>query len=339
MKVWRALAVAFFAAALGACAPKIAPPGPIATSPRLTDAAFITADGLELPVRRWLPAQDPKAVVLAVHGFNDYSKAFDKVPDAPGAGPYLAAQGFAVFAYDQRGFGRAPNTGLWPGRDVMTGDFVDFARALKAQYPALPLYAMGESMGAAVVMTAMTAPAPPPVEGVVLVAPAVWARSTMPALYRGALWVGAHIMPGLKPSGRNLGRMASDNIEMLRDNGQDPLFIKKTRIDTIYGLVGLMDKALEVSSDLKVPTLYLYGAHDQIIPKGATIEAMGDVLETNTEAKAAFYDASWHMMLRDKAAPMVLGDVASFLTDPAAPLPSGAGDAPLARLQAAADDD
>jgi len=49
--------------------------------PRFTEAGFIAADGQVLPLRKWLPTGDRgrevKAVILALHGFNDYSNAFD----------------------------------------------------------------------------------------------------------------------------------------------------------------------------------------------------------------------------------------------------------------------
>jgi len=47
----------------------------------------------------WLPDGTPGAIVLALHGFNDYSNAFATTGQA------FAASGIAVFAYDQRGFG------------------------------------------------------------------------------------------------------------------------------------------------------------------------------------------------------------------------------------------
>ena len=130
---------------LSACAPRMVPAGPGATAPRLTETAFITSDGTELKLRRWMPDGDPTAVVLAVHGFNDYSKAFDKVPGAPGVGPFLAARGVAVYAYDQRGFGTSPYRGLWPGDDVMVRDFKEFAIALKERHPVPPLYTLDQA--------------------------------------------------------------------------------------------------------------------------------------------------------------------------------------------------
>lgn len=336
MKRTLALLVVAIAALLAACTPKVAPLGEKPSTPKISDVGFTTDDGLMLPYRRWQPkggAAQVKAVVLALHGFNDYSKAFDKVPGAPGVGPTLAEQGVVVYAYDQRGFGNAPGRGVWPGNDVLVGDFKTFARALKQAYPNAPLYALGESMGGAVVLSALASESPPPVDGAILAAPAVWARPTMPVLYRLALWFGAHFLPSYKPTGESLGRMASDNIDMLRDNGRDPLFIKKTRIDAVYGLTNLMDEALAATGQIKqTPILYLYGKHDQIIPKNAAERAMKTLEANDPNARSAFYDNGWHMIMRDKNAPAVIADVAAFIQNPKGVLPSGADKQALVRL-------
>ncbi|MDX2144102.1 MAG: alpha/beta hydrolase [Rhodospirillaceae bacterium] len=334
MRVIRSLAAVCFAAMLSACAPVIAPPGPAPTTPELQGEFFVTTDGLRLPVRRWLPEGQPSAVIVGLHGFNDYAKAFDTAPGVAGTGPELAKHGFAVFAYDQRGFGKAPNVGLWPGEDALVGDFRDFAHVLRAAYPGVPLFALGESMGGAVIMSAVAKAQSPPVDGVILAAPAVWARSTMPFYYRAGLWLGARLLPGLKPTGQNLGRRASDNIDLLRDNARDPLFIKDTRLDTIYGLTNLMDDALAASGKIGVPTLYLYGHNDQIIPPGPTRRAMAALTAANPKAVTAVYPEGWHIVLRDKQAAKVLADVAAFIARPDAPLPSGSHDGAIARVKA-----
>jgi acylglycerol lipase len=70
-------------AALGLLLASCASPDPlpmIATgtvTPHLTDTAYVAVDGAELPLKSWLPEGEPKAVVLAVHGINDYSHAFE----------------------------------------------------------------------------------------------------------------------------------------------------------------------------------------------------------------------------------------------------------------------
>ena len=87
---------------LGGCAANFQPMGTAIVQPALTDHSLIAADGFELPLRSWLPTDGkPRAVVVALHGFNDYSNAFD------GAGRRFADQGIATYAYDQRGFGQS----------------------------------------------------------------------------------------------------------------------------------------------------------------------------------------------------------------------------------------
>ena len=276
-----------------------------------------------------------RAVVVALHGFNDYSNAFSARPGAPGTGPYLAARGFAVIAYDQRGFGQSPGTGRWAGRDALVADFNGVVASLKAENPALPVFGLGQSMGGAVIMAAMAGRDPPPLKGLVLVAPAVWARSSMPRTYRAALWLGAHLTPGVRVASSSAGRQATDNLAVLEANALDPLFIKKTRLDTVSGLADLMDEGLAAVPRIGGPVLYLYGEKDQIIPPRPSFEAMTAFALAGSRVRLALYPQGWHMLLRDRQAETALADVAAFLTDQRAPLPSGGEQDALPRLSRA----
>src|SRR5205085_6731208 len=55
------------AASFGAAATHLAP---TASPARFTDSAFIAADGVSLPLRKWLPQGEIKAVILALHGLD-----------------------------------------------------------------------------------------------------------------------------------------------------------------------------------------------------------------------------------------------------------------------------
>jgi alpha-beta hydrolase superfamily lysophospholipase len=291
-------------------------------TPRLAGSSFVAADGQVLPLRRWLPAGETKAVILALHGFNDYSNAFD------GPGAAWAEDGIATYAFDQRGFGAAPGRGRWPGRTALAADVGTASRVLRRVYPGTPLYLLGESMGGAVATVAMTGEAglpPPPVDGVILVAPAVWGRSTMGIAPRVVLWAGVRVMPGLTLTGRGLDIRPSDNVPMLRALARDPWVIKQTRVDTIYGLVDLMDAALAAAPRLRAPLLLMYGAEDEIIPKQPVrrfVEALPE--DAGERRKLAWYAHGYHMLLRDIEGPTVAADVASWVLRPGAPLLSGA---------------
>jgi acylglycerol lipase len=54
-----------------ACGPYVFPPGEPQRAPVLGESAIAAADGVELPLRRWLPEGPPRTVILALHGFND----------------------------------------------------------------------------------------------------------------------------------------------------------------------------------------------------------------------------------------------------------------------------
>jgi len=318
----RLVAIAILALVAGCATPDgsgpPAPPGSV--TPAITDTDFIADDGAALPLKSWLPDGKPKAVILALHGFNDYSNAFKD------SGEEWARHGIATFAYDQRGFGAAPWHGLWAGAARLAEDAAEATSVLRARYRGVPIYLLGESMGGAVAVVAETGfegTPPPRSDGLVLEGPAVWARDSMTIPERVGLWIGDRLLPGMKVSGRGLGIMPSDNIEMLRALGRDPLVIKETRVDTIKGLVDLMDDALAAAPKLHTPMLFLYGDRDELIPRDSTRRFLA-VLPTNEPRRLAFYPKGYHMLLRDIEAPVVRQDVEAWVTNPAVALPSGA---------------
>ena len=285
----------------------MAPAGLENEAPQVTNAGFVTRDGLHLPLQEW-DAKNPKAVIVALHGMSDYSEAFEM------PGPFWAEHGITTIAYDQRGFGRAPNPGVWAGANAMRQDLNDCVEAARAKFPHVPVYALGESMGGAVVLSALASQSPPRVDGAILVAPAVWSRSDMPLSYRVTLWLAAHTLPWLHVSGNGLHIVPSDNIPMLRKLSRDPLFQHDARVDQVYGLVDLMDAAKNAPTKLSdpPPILFLYGAKDDIIPA----EPTGAVIaELGPRAKSIRYPGGYHMLLRDLDAETVWKDVDTWALD------------------------
>lgn len=305
--------------ALFGCMPKTYPPGKKSNVAQLANGLYLTEDGAYLPLRQWLPSSEPKAVLIALHGFNDYSHFFDS------PGKYFSSQGIACFAYDQRGFGAAPKRGLWAGEEAYSNDLKTLVNLLKKHYPDRPMYLLGESMGGAIVITAMSGKEMPEVDGIILSAPALWARSTMPWYQTSLLWTLAHSVPWMSLTGKSVHVTPSDNIEMLRSLGRDPWVIKGTRVETIYGLTNLMDKAYISATALHGNTLMLYGEKDEIVPKKPTYNFLRKFLEANmSEKKVAFYEQGYHMLLRDLHASTTWKDIVAWIRDNPKKLPSGA---------------
>lgn len=306
---------------LGACAPRLQPGGTESAEPRLLTESWQASDGREMPLRRWQPDGAPRAIIIALHGFNDYGAAFSEPAE------WLSKHHqISVYAMDQRGFGAGPYRGFWAGRERLSLDVREQTRALRGIYPDRRIYWLGESMGGAVALAALPdARGSERPDGVILSAPAVWGRASMPWFYGALLGIVSHTVPWLELTGRGLGIQASDNIPMLRRLSADPLVIKSTRVDSIFGLVGLMDAA---SATAQVPDpaglpplLLLYGARDEVIPR-APVERFVSKLEGR--ARVAVYPNGWHMLLRDLSAELVWKDIAAWVEDHRVELPSGA---------------
>jgi len=298
---------------LGACAsPAPAPPPPPG------QPVFATEDGLRLPVRSFPAIGRPQAVLVALHGLNDYSGFFQETADD------LARAGIHTLAYDQRGFGATPDRGRWPGEQALIGDFAAFVRDVRRRNPDLPLYVLGESMGGAVIAVALARDPALPVDGAILVTPAVWSRDTMPWYQRLGIWFGATFTPGLTLSSADFDIPPTDNEQAREQFARDPLTIKGTRFDTMDALVDLMGEAQRAVPALRQRTLLLYGLHDVMIPRTpmvALLERWRAAPSPNF--RFALYPDGHHLLLRDRQRAVVWRDIATWIRDPGAPLPSG----------------
>ncbi len=306
------------AALLSGCVAEATPPGPRTAAPELATDAFVMSDGARLPIRVWLPDGPPQSVILALHGFNDSRDAWE-IP-----APDFAAAGIAVYAPDQRGFGEAPGRGLWPGGDALVDDAAEMVGLLRRRHPGLPVVLMGESMGGAVLMCLGARPGAPQVEGYVLVSPAVWGRARMNGIMRGSLWLASTLVPGMEVSRPPppVQVFASDNMAALVRLSRDPLTILSTRMDTLRGLVDLMDAALASAPGFTARALFMYGAEDELVPKDATLATWRSL--PPAQHCLAYYPNGWHLMLRDTHRDVPIGDVVAWTRNPAGSLPSGA---------------
>lgn len=301
MKKFLALAALLI---LAACAPSEQAFHPAAHAPAIEQDYFLAADGARLPLRQWMTKKKPKAIAIALHGFNDYSNAFTDTAE------YFKRRGIATYAYDQRGFGASADTGIWANEKNLTRDLVSITEEVARRHPNIPIFLMGESMGGAVVIIA-SATHDLPVRGVVLQAPAVWGEKHMPWFYSAVLNASAYTLPWYKLTGEDLDIIASNNIEMLRALGRDPLVIKATRIDAIYGLTNMMAEAYDMADDIPQPGLLLYGYEDQVIPR-QPIEEISEYFR-KAPSETIFYDEGYHMLTRDLQGEEVMKDIADWM--------------------------
>jgi alpha-beta hydrolase superfamily lysophospholipase len=308
-----ALLIACSAPAPQATAPVLADKIVHDRAPPSTSTVFKLPNGQAVAARVWASPQ-PRHIVLGVHGFNDYSKAFD--PLAQHLANELQA---TVYAYDQRGFGANPQPGIWPGADTLLADLRHIADQLRKRHPGLPLTVVGESMGGAVVLVAASEAPGLAADQLILKAPAVWGASSMPWYQRLSLYTMNLVAPDMSFTGRglpSLGIRPTDDIEVARDFGRDPLFIKATRVGSLAGVTELMGRAQNLSTLPPQRSLVLYGLRDRIIPPQPVCDWLTHLNTAQPQpgtTDVVVYPEGWHLLTRQLRTREPLQDMARWL--------------------------
>jgi alpha-beta hydrolase superfamily lysophospholipase len=219
----------------------------------------VAGDGATIPYRLWQAVGEPRALVLLLHGAFDYSGAFDEI------GPVLARRGYTALAYDQRGFGGTVSRGRWRGRKRMVRDVGDVAAFLRDRFgETLPLFILGESMGAGIAVLAAAQCADLNVSGLVLAAPGAIAgmvrRTIVSALLRAACWFAPRsAVVCERISGRELNASAAIRLLM------DPMILRMIRPNMMFGLAGIAQSAVDEAHGVHVPTLTMAGSKDDFV--------------------------------------------------------------------------
>ena len=301
---------------LAACSPTVIPAGESVRAPTLTKDSYVAADGTALPLAEWKAEKGPpKAVILGLHGFGDYRNAFEE----PAA--VWAKDGITTYSYDQRGFGASPTRGRWPGTDTLVDDAKAMARLLRQKYPDVPLYVAGESMGGAVAMVAADRGMED--DGLILLAPAVRSRASFGPLATGAMSFFVHIIPWMPDGPTSIDFEPTDNPKTIEKLQHDKLMIHQARFDLGYGLLDLMDAAVAAAPRLDKPYIMLHGLGDKIVP-GGPVRTVIATMPRREDSQLAFYNNGYHLLLRDKEGAKVAVDVATWIGNHEAALPSGA---------------
>ncbi|KAI0795142.1 lysophospholipase [Abortiporus biennis] len=135
------------------------------TSPAFVEKWHTGPDEINFYTRTYSTAGSPKAVVLFLHGFQEHVARYESIHIK------YPLRGITLFSFDQRGFGRTAldqhnkSSGSSYGKTSwqwQLGDIEYFVKHLKEEYPGVPLFLMGHSMGGGLVLAFATRTTPPP---------------------------------------------------------------------------------------------------------------------------------------------------------------------------------
>ena len=106
------------------------------------DGQFKGRDDINLYYQCWLPADEPEAILLVVHGLAEHSGRYSNLAN------YFVPRGYGVYGYDQRGHGKSDGLRGYVDRFSYFVDDLDiFLRLVHSRHHDAKIFLVGHSIG------------------------------------------------------------------------------------------------------------------------------------------------------------------------------------------------
>lgn len=240
-------------------------------------------DKMPLFGRYWAPLEGrPSAILLVIHGTAEHSGLYAPLAET------IAREGYGVYAVDMQGWGRSPGLkkrmGYVKSHDDYVRDVAATLISLRRQYPGLPIYGVGESLGATVLLRGQLTGVLT-FNGLIMSGPGYRPNPSLLGIRGPAfaakfgLWsagIFGDFMPGWPVVPTDLGiRMAicSPSVQdrMLKDPYVPHRWLPASYLSGLADSQGVINKNLDT---LTTPFLIIHGEKDSLIPLDSSSEIM-----------------------------------------------------------------
>ncbi len=219
---------------------------------------LVAKDGTNLFYQQWEPEGDTRAVVCLVHGLGEHSSRYHHVAE------FLCSKGFALQAIDLRGHGKSGGKrGYFKDFDDLLQDVSLLIQTAKRQYPDLPIFLYGHSMGGIIVLN-YPLQMPNDLQGVVATDPGL---RTALENQKAKLFL-SKVFAAIWPTMGMATGLAAEDIS------RDPLVVQKYQKDELVhdrgtpALAVNLFKAIQYgydhASEFTPPLLIMHGTADKI---------------------------------------------------------------------------
>ncbi|MBD2461368.1 lysophospholipase [Oscillatoria sp. FACHB-1407] len=271
------------------------------------EGTFQSSDDLRLYYQFWRPETPIRAVLVAIHGMGGHSGLFGNVVKA------LVPKGYAVYTYDARGNGRSPGQrGYINAWSEFREDLRLFLQWVRSQEPDSPVFLLGHSVGAVVVLDyglrcleeAKT------LQGVIISAPIIGSTGVSPI----KVWIGqllSNVYPRFSLSTGLDSDTGARDLAIVEGYRKDPL--RHSQVTARFGSEFLATVAWiqAHAADWQLPLLILLGGSDRVaLPDGGRrfFQNAGCLDKEQHE-----YPDTYHEIFDDLDRQQVLADLENWL--------------------------
>jgi alpha-beta hydrolase superfamily lysophospholipase len=249
-------------------------------------------------VTTWKGERDPRFVALLAHGYGEHAGRYQHVA------AMLVGLDAVVYAPDHLGHGQsAGERALVEDIEVLVTDLHAVAEQARAAWPDLPIALIGHSMGG-LIATRFAQRYGDELAALVLSGPVIGGNPAFELLLAMDPIPDIPIDPSILSRDPAVGAAYA----------ADPLvYHGPFHKATLQSLAGSVDVVAAGGTFGDLPTLWIHGADDQLVPYEVTAEAIERVRGTSMRHTA--YEGAAHEVFNETNSDEVLAEVAAFLED------------------------
>jgi len=263
-----------------------------------------TSDGIELFTQSW-KVQNPKAILVLTHGFDDHSSRYAHV------GKALNGAGYSLYAYDWRGQGKSGGTrGHIPSYDQVLDDLGLVTADAKKDQPSKKMFLYGHSMGGNITLNYVLRRSPA-LHGV-MVTGSQLRLAFQPSAIQVALGRGmANLIPTFSQK-VNLDIDMISHDQAVRDAYRaDPLRSGVISAKLFVEIMNAGEYALAHAAEFKSPLLIMHGGSDGITDPKASQEFAERI--SLADKKFIRYENLYHEIHNEPEKQVVFNDMIEWL--------------------------
>ncbi|MGE4288145.1 MAG: lysophospholipase [Salinivirgaceae bacterium] len=212
----------------------------------------------KLFVKIWIPDEQPRAVITLVHGFGEHCSRYE---------PYFSAfkdEPIAFLGFDLYGHGKSDGKrGTIVSYDSLLDDVALLINFTKEQFPNLPHYVYGHSMGGNIVLNFLLR-RQADLTGAIVTSPWLKLTNEPPAMLKMLVSALRLVMPNVTMNSGLDIKAISSQVDEVKKYSDDPLNHGRISFRLLHEVVFWGRWAMENASALLVPTLLMHGTADKI---------------------------------------------------------------------------
>jgi len=240
----------------------------------------------------WKPQIEPRALLLISHGYTEHSTLYEDLAKD------MCSRGFFVFAHDHVGHGHSDgNRAALDNHPELVEDSVTHIKLMRQDYPTLPLFICGHSMGGAIaVLTALDKEVE--ASGIVLIAPALAPNPETATFFKMTVCKVLNKLAPTFPIVATDFKLCCRDDERIEFMKNDPLRYKGWwRVGPILNLLNYENEIEKRAEEVKVPLLILHGDNDKICDISGSYNLHEK--STSSDKTLKVYPGGYHSLLNE----------------------------------------